>query len=98
MPCPHPVGRGEGDSLACPLAARVIEGFSTTGPGAISMAHVQASLFHRISVGVGLAIAALGASSPALAQSNVIWPNDECAFATPIAGDGSWQFDTSSPF
>ncbi len=55
-------------------------------------------LFSRIPPYAALALAALGAGAPAQAQSNVIWPNDECPFATPIAGDGSWQFDTASTF
>ena len=32
------------------------------------------------------------------AQTNIIWPNDECAFATPISGSGAFGFDTSSTF
>src|SRR5688572_24490339 len=30
------------------------------------------------------------------AQTNIIWPNDECAFATPISGSGAFGFDTGS--
>lgn len=39
-------------------------------------------------------VLAVGAS--ASAQSNVIWPNDDCAHATPISGTGAWPFDTAS--
>jgi hypothetical protein len=32
------------------------------------------------------------------AQSNIIWPNDDCVFATPISGSGAFGFDTGSTF
>jgi len=39
--------------------------------------------------------AALSITGAARAQTNVIWPNDECPDATPIGGTGAFGFDTS---
>jgi hypothetical protein len=47
---------------------------------------------------VGACVAALILGGNAQAQPNVVWPNDECQFATPISGEGGFVFDTGSPF